>query len=543
MAKRFLIFIFILQWALVSFAQKKDLPKLFVGIVVDQMRAEYLDRFYDQFGENGFKRILNKGFDCRDVHINYIPSVTAAGHASIFSGTTPQYHGIIDDEWYNRQLKRVEYCVADSNEHIVGGENAKVGVSPRNLLVTNLGDELKISTGQKSRVIGLSLKDRAAILSAGHMADGAFWFDQKKGDFVSSTYYMAKLPEWVAGFNQEKHAEKYLKSIWNLLFPENQYPCSLPDDNNYENIVKGKVRPVFPYNLEDLSGKNNPRFRILYMSPFGNSLLTDLAIEAIQKAGLGKGDYPDLLTVSYSSPDAIGHNYGPLSKEMNDTYLRLDRDLARLFEALDQFVGKGNYTLFLTADHGTDEVPRYLMDHKIPAGYFNDDSVTNLAARYLDAGLGPGKWIEASYYGQFYLNRNLIKEKGLELEKVQNQLAGFLREQKGVAKVFTATQLDKQEYTRDIEASMQKGFFYRHCGDVEMVLEPGWTDDLSSASSHCTGYNYDTHIPLLWYGKGIRQGESVAHHDVTDIAPTVSMILHIKLPNASVGNPIQEILK
>ena len=538
--KLFIIFLIALFGSFCTLEAQR--PKLVIGIVVDQMRAEYLYRFYEQYSDNGFKRLMYEGFNYRNVHINYIPTITGPGHASIYAGTSPRFHGIIGNSWYDRSLKKVVYCVIDSTEHLVGSTGNTIGISPRNLLSTNISDELKISTNLKAKVIAISLKDRAAVLPAGHMADGAYWFDLASGNFISSTFYMKKLPDWVVNFNDKKVAFKYLDSTWNLLKPANTYTRSINDDNNYEYILKGKERPVFPYNLKELASKNNPYFEVLNRSPFGNSLLTDFAIETIKKENLGKGDYTDLLAISFSSTDAVGHTYGPLSKEINDTYLRLDMDIARLLDALDQFVGKGNYTIFLTADHGVNEVPQYLIDHKIPAGYLNFDDLVKDATSFLNQQLGENKWIEATRNEQFYLNRTLIREKKLDLAMVQNLLADFFKDRKGIACVYTATQLDQQEFTQNLSFRVQNGFYYKRSGDVKLIMEPGWTDDLDSSSTHGTGYTYDTHVPLLWFGFEIRKGESCMPYNITDIAPTLAMILHTKFPSACIGNPLLEVL-
>jgi len=522
-------------------AQQLKQPRLVVGIVVDQMRAEYLYRFYNQFGENGFKRLMSQGFNCRNVHINYIPSETGPGHSSIYSGTSPKFHGMVGNYWYDRSLKHDIYCVDDTAEHLVGIDSSKMGVSPRNMLASNIGDELKISTNLKSKVIAISLKDRAAALPAGHMADGAYWFDQKSGNFISSSFYMTKLPSWVINFNKHKMADQYLENSWTLLKPAEDYPASIDDDNNYESIPKGKERPVFPYNLKELAQKRTPRFAVLYDSPFGNSLLTDFAIETLKNEDLGKGSNTDLFAISFSSTDAVGHAFGPLSKEVNDTYLRLDKDIARLLDALDQQVGPGNYTLFLTADHGVDEVPKYLTDHKVPAGYLKVGDLEKEASGFLTQKLGEGKWIESTRSGEFYLDRTLIMKKDFDLITVQNLLARFLKDKKGIAQVYTATQLDEQEFTQNMAGKLQNGFYYKRSGDVKLILEPAWTNETGAPSEHGTGYTYDTHIPLIWFGAGIRKGESVIPYNVTDIAPTVSMMLHIKFPNACIGSPIEEV--
>lgn len=535
------ILLIILQ---VTGAQIHSVPKLFVGIVVDQMREDFLFRFYDQYGDDGFKRLMNGGFVCRNVNYNYVPTITAVGHASIYSGTTPKYHGIIGNSWYNRQTKQVEYCVEDPSEKIVGNDTpgTTMGISTRHLISTNLADELKICTNQKAKVISISLKDRAAALSAGHMPDGVFWFDLITGNFVSSTFFMDKLPDWVVKFNHQKNAFKYLDQTWNLLLPEDRYTYSIADDNNYEEIMRGKTRPTFPYNLKEMAPLDTPYFEVLNRSPFGNSILCDLAIDAIQNTELAKDDCTDLLEISFSSTDAVGHTYGPLSKETNDTYLRLDRELARLFNALDQYVGKGNYTLFLTADHGLGEVPKYLIDHKIPAGDLKIGELTARAAAFLNKELGVGLWIETCRNEQFYLNRALIDEKKLKLEDVQNLLANFIRDQEGVFQVFTATQLNEYEFTQGVANKVQNGFYYQRCGDVKFILNPGWCADLTTSATHSAPFSYDTHVPLLFYGAGVPKGVSFINHNITDIAPTVSMMLHIKVPSACTGVPISEML-
>lgn len=525
-------------------AQEIVRQKLFVGIVVDQMREDFLFRFYDQYGSDGFKRLMNDGFMCRNVHFNYVPTITAVGHASIYTGTTPKCHGIIGNSWYNRQTKKVEYCVEDTTVLIIGNDTpgTTMGVSTRHLISTNLADELKICTNQKSKVISISIKDRAAALSAGHMPDGVFWLDLITGNYVSSTFFMDKLPDWVVKFNQQKKAFNYINQTWNLLLPEDQYPYSIADDNDYEVIMGGKTRPTFPYNLKEMAPLNNPYFEVLNRSPFGNSMICDLAIDALQNAGLGRSPCTDLLEISFSSTDAVGHTYGPLSKETNDTYIRLDRELARLFTALDKYIGKGNYTLFLTADHGLGEVPKYLTDHKIPAGDLKMGKLVTEASKFLTEELGNENWVETVRNEQFYLNRTLIKEKKLKLADVQNLLANFLRDQEGVFQVFTATQLNEYEFTQSVANKVQNGFYYQRCGDVKFILNPGWYADLTTSATHSAPFNYDTHVPLLFYGAGVPKGQSFNYHNITDIAPTVSMMLHIKMPSACTGVPISEML-
>jgi predicted AlkP superfamily pyrophosphatase or phosphodiesterase len=538
MKKKILIIVLSVLCFTSLFSQQRKSPKLVVGIIVDQMREEYLYRFYNQYGENGFKRLMREGFYCRNIHFNYTPTVTGSGHASVYAGSTPAYHGIVSNDWYDRKLKRTVYCCEDTTVQLLGTSSTGKGMSPHRLLSTNLPDELKISTMEKAKVIGISLKDRAAILPAGHMANAAYWFDTNNGNFITSTYYMKKLPEWVERFNNEKHSAKYLEKTWNLLKPIESYPFSLPDDNNYEGKFKGKDKPVFPYNLKELSAQNPPLYSILYNSALGNSILTDFVLETIAQENIGKGEVTDLLAISYSSPDAIGHKFGPLSKEVNDNYLRLDEDIARLLETLDQKVGKGEYIVFLTADHGVSESPKYLIDHGIPAGYLLADSLQKSMSMFLDKKYGQDKWLEHFDGSNVYLNRTLIGSKGISLADMQYELADFLRNFDGIAQVYTATQLERQSFTQHFPQLLQNGFYYKRSGDVMIITEPGWTDEPGIAATHGSGYSYDTHVPFIISGPGIAKGESFETYTITDIVPTLAMLLKIKLPSACMGKPI-----
>ena len=517
-------------------------PKLMVGIMVDQMRPDYLTRFYDQFGNDGFKRLLREGFQCRNTHYNYIPTVTGPGHSSVYTGTTPRYHGIVGNSWYDRRLRHDVYCTDDTTVQLVGTTTKSMGVSARNQLSTTLGDELKMTYGGRSRVLALSMKDRAAALPAGHMADGAYWFDTNTGNFISSTYYVPQLPAWVQAFNAQKKADAYRQQTWAPLRGPEAYLNSLPDSNRYERIFKGKTAATFPYDMAVLSPLNSAAYESIYTSPFGNSLLTDLTMAALEHTDLGRDDVPDLLAISYSSPDAVGHTFGPLSKEENDLYLRLDLEIARLLQALDKTVGKGNYTVFLTADHGASEVTRYLADHQLPVSTFDRGAVYQAAGAYLTEQLGTGQWLEVERNNTYHLNRPLLAQRKLELSRVQNLLADFLREQPGIAQVNTTTQLLNGGYTTGLEAMLRAGLYYPRFGDVRYELLPGYTGDLGVGASHGTGYAYDTHVPLLWWGAGISAGTSYHYQTITDIAPTAAMLLDSKLPSACTGQPIVEVL-
>ena len=525
-----------------ALAQNRPTPKLLVGIMVDQMRPDYLTRFGPAFGPDGFNRLRREGLDCRNTHYNYIPTVTGPGHSSVYTGTTPRYHGIVGNSWYDRRLRRDVYCTEDTTVQLVGGTSKGLGVSARNQLSTTVGDELKMTYGGRSQVLALSLKDRASALPAGHMADGAYWFDTGTGNFISSTYYVPALPAWVSEFNAQKKPDYYRQQTWAPLKSASAYLNSLPDSNRYERAFKGKTAATFPYDLAKLAPLNPPAYEAVYSSPFGNNLLTDFVLAALQGTDLGRDEVPDLLAISYSSPDAVGHAFGPLSKEENDLYLRLDQEIARLLQGLDKTVGKGNYTVFLTADHGASEVTSYLADHQLPVGAYSQNALNQAAATYLSAQLGPGAWLDTERNNMFYLNRPLIAQRKLELARVQQLLADFLRDQPGIAQVNTTTQLLNASYTTYLEAKLQNGFYYPRFGDVRFELLPGWTGEIGPGASHGTGYAYDSHVPLLWFGMGIAPGVSYAPHPITDIAPTAALLLNSKLPSACTGQPIVEVL-
>jgi predicted AlkP superfamily pyrophosphatase or phosphodiesterase len=527
-----------------SFSQRVpplERPKLIVGIVVDQMRQDYLFKYYEKFGEGGFKRLMHDGFMNKNAHFNYIPTYTGPGHASVYTGTTPEVHGIIGNNWYSRKQKRVTYCSEDNNVTGVGSTTNAGKMSPRNMLATSIADELRLSTNNRGKVIGVAIKDRGAILPAGHTANGAYWYDYDTGKFITSTFYRTELPEWVQTFNQQNLPNLYLENTWATLFPIETYLESGADVSPYEMVLKGKEASDFPYHLASLRTSNG-QYKLLPNTPWGNTLTIDIAKAAILGEELGKDEHTDLLAVSFSSTDIIGHNFGLQSIELADTYARLDRDLESFLNFLDKEVGKGEYLVFLTSDHAAVEVPQFLIDSKIPAGYFKFHDAVKETGKHLRKVFGRGKWIEGAINDQIYLNKELVFKKKRDLEKVQRETANFISQLEGVAAAYTATDMIRHEYRDDTKGRLQRGFSANRSGDVLIVLEPAWMDENPAATSHGSGYNYDTHIPLLWYGWNIPSGQSTKYESITNIAPTLSMMLNITLPNGSTGRPIEDLL-
>jgi predicted AlkP superfamily pyrophosphatase or phosphodiesterase len=521
--------------------RRPEKPKLVVGVIIDQMRPEYLQRFAEGFGEGGFKRLMREGFANHNTHYNYIPTFTGPGHASIFSGATPAIHGIVGNDWYSRELRRPLYCVADTSVQVVGSSTG-LAASPHLLLVTNLADELKLATNRRARVVGVSLKERSAVLPAGHIPDGAYWYDGASGNFISSTYYMQQLPDWASAFNRRGLPGQYLDSTWTLLYPETFYRNSGPDDVPYEWVFKGKSSPTFPYPLAELRQANG-NFRLLYFVPWGNTIVTDLALAAMQGEGLGQGETTDMLTISYSTPDIIGHDFGLRSRELHDMYLRLDREIARLLEALDASLGRGNYLFFLTSDHAAADVPDFMQQQRIPAGYYPDKSLAKaldaeLQQRFSQAGL-----VERLMNEQVYLNHRLLREAGLNRAEVQQATIDFLNQQPYIVDAYSADQFRQQGFSHGQQLLLQMGYYRPRSGDVLFLLNPAWMKELDpSITTHGSGYTYDTHVPLLWYGWQIPQGASYKRRAITDIAPTISHLLGIGLPSGATGEPIEELL-
>ena len=515
-------------------------PKLVVGVVVDQMRFDYLNRFKNKYSANGFLRLINQGYSCNNHHFNFIPTYTAPGHASVFTGTTPSVHGIIGNSWYDKASNSTVYCTTDKAYTPVGAA-AKYGqVSPRNMKVTTLADQNRLFTQMNGKTIGVSIKDRGAVFPSGHTANGAYWFEGlNEGKWMTSSYYMDTLPQWVQDFNTPSNIASYLKP-WNTLYDISLYDESGSDLSDYEQGFNGKSTPEFPYDLKALM-ELNQGYDIIKSTPFGNTMITDFALSAIEAESLGVDDYTDFLTVSYSSTDYIGHNFGINSVELQDTYLRLDLELERLLNYLDTKVGAGNYTLFLTSDHGAVEVPSFLTDVHIPSGYVPENSFaslyTNIKKKY-----GVSDLIMKISNNQVFLNHQRITALKVSLEDVQKFVVNEIISYPHIKKAYTATTMQTHYFKEGVEKMLQNGYHQKLSGDVLFTLEPGVISYGPKGTTHGSGYNYDTHVPLLFYGNRIQPGKTYERTSVTDIAPTISALLGIALPNGATGTVIEEVI-
>lgn len=535
------IFNFILIF-LISFSIKaqSSKPKLVVGIVVDQMRYEYLNRFESHYSEKGFKRMMNEGFNAKNTHFSYVPTYTAPGHATVFTGTTPANHGIISNNWYDKEINKVVYCVADEDMTSIGVDGEDGKMSPHRMLTTTLTDQNRLHTQFRGKTVGISLKDRGAILPAGHTANQAYWFSGgNNGKFISSSFYMEKLPKWVKDFN--KTTDKYLK-IWSTLKPIETYIESGSDLNTYEKGFTGKTNATFPYDLKSLASQNDG-YDLLKDTPMGNDMLTDFAIQTIINENLGQDNDTDFLTLSYSSTDYIGHNFGVNSKEIQDTYIRLDQNIGEIIDFLDEKIGKNMYTLFLTSDHGAVHVPSFLQDQKIPAGYFDNKQLRRSIKEFVENKFGNAMLIEGYSGNEIFFDYELLAKEDVEADELQEALYYHLIQYKQIDRVFTRDMIEGGDATSAFSHTLKNGFHPKRSGDVLYVLEPSVISYSKTGSTHGSYLSYDTQAPLLFYGHGINNKKSYERYEVRDIAPTLSALLGIAQPNGTTGKIIAEAIE
>lgn len=510
-------------------------PKFVVGIVIDQMRWDYLYRYQKRYTDGGFKRLLNEGFSCENTVIPYVPSVTAIGHTCIYTGSVPSIHGIAGNNFVKNGEK--VYCTDDDTVKPVGSNSEAGLMSPRNLWATTIGDEMKIASNGRAKVVGVALKDRASILPAGHNPDGAFWFDDKSGNFITSTYYMNQLPKWVEVFNSKKLPELYMSEKWNTLYPKDTYTESTSDENGYENGIKKGVKATLPLNLPELYKKYG--YNIIRNTPFGNSLTFDMAKAAIDGEQLGADDETDLLAVSCSSTDYIGHQVGTHAVETEDTYLRLDKAIADFLSYLDAKVGKGNYLVFLSADHGAMNNVRFLQDRRIPAGNWDDDT----AAKKLNEVLAKefpntGDLVKTVMNYQVFFNREVIKNQHLDFAKIKQTVVDFLKEDSCVMYACDMEKTMTESIPEEVKYRIVNGYNRERSGDIQIVLKPNFYTHGMKGTDHGAWNLYDTHIPLVFMGWGIKHGATTKRTFMTDIAPTIGALIHVQAPNGCVGQPI-----
>ncbi|MFT4679487.1 MAG: putative AlkP superfamily pyrophosphatase or phosphodiesterase [Litorivivens sp.] len=518
-------------------------PKLVVGIVIDQMRYDYLTRYYDDFCEGGFKRLMGEGFMSHDHHFSYAPTFTGPGHASIYTGTSPAVHGIIANDWYDRKLGKVMYCASDSTSIPVGTEQAAAKMSAYRMLSSTLCEELELATQGESKTIGIALKDRSSLLPVGSGGDAAYWYmGGTEGNWISCEDYMSELPSWVQKFNGEGHSAELLKQDWELLLDPKEYNESHADNNPYEGKMVGKVSPTFPYDLEALAPANG-NFSILKGVPHGNTITIEFAKAAIEAEQMGADDITDLLALSFSATDYVGHRFGVDAMETQDIYLRLDREIEAFLNYLDEKIGLENVSLFVTGDHGSPHVPSYLEHQKMNGGYWQPGNMVEDVKAMLNTRYGQGEWVLNYSNDQFFLNHDLIWDSKIDIADMQSDIAAYCLKIEGVHTTITASSLMMSEFNNGIHHVIQSGYMAKRSGDVMVVTNPGWITYGRTGTTHGSPFAYDTHVPLILFGNGIAPADHYKRTYIKDIAPTVAAIMGIQMPNGSTGRVIHQAIE
>jgi len=521
-----------------KFAPKQ--PKLIVNIVVEQMRYDLLQRYWSKFSKGGFQKLINEGTLCKNAYYNYLITESAPGYATIVAGTTPSNHGIVSDYWYQRLKGEKLFCVDDNSLTNTLPHFDNHNYSPHLLIGSTLGDELRMSNYKQSKVIGVSLKSYAAVLSSGHLANEAYWFDDKTAYWTSSAFYVDSLYDWVNEFNEKKIIDLYLSQEWNTLLPLNKYKESLADNNSYEDGFKNGNK-TFPYNLQELSDLYGKK--IIKYTPYGNTYTKDFAIAAIVNEKLGKGDYPDMINIGFSTTAFVNELFGIRSVELEDIYLRLDKDIAHLLNFLDDFIGKEKVLIVLTSDRGASDNQKFYEEIGMPTGKFNSDKSISVLESYLKAVYGRANWVKAYYNRQIYLNQLLIEASKIPIDEVQLKAAQFLNQFKGIANATTASILQTTNFTDGVHKKFQNSYNLERSGDVIINLEPGWIEVNNHKENvayfkQSSPYRYDIHVPLIWYGWKINSKEIIKPVHISDIAPTISNLLNISYPTGATGEPI-----
>ena len=543
--RSFLLFTFYF-FTIAAFAQASPQgpvgkPKLVVGLVIDQMRWDYMYRYNSLYGQGGFKRLLKQGFSAENAMIPYVPTYTAVGHTCIYTGSVPAISGIVGNNWFDKATGKGVYCTDDSTVSTVGNNGVAGKMSPDNLWVTTVTDELRLSNNFKSKVIGIALKDRGAILPAGHSANAAYWYDDQAGKWITSTYYMQNLPDWVNQFNAGDLPAKYMSSDWNTLYPISKYDLSSADDEPYETAIKGEKGVIFPHFLSKISKQD--LYASFKTTPFANTYTFDFAKAAVEKEAMGKGSVTDFLAVSISSTDYIGHSFGPNSVEIEDTYLRLDKDIADFLAYLDKTIGAGNYLFFLTADHGVAHIPAFLNEHKLPGGTFSENTIARDINAAVDSAFGIPKVVKTVMNYQVYLNDAAISAAGKDKEAIEKLVIKKLKQQPYIITAFALEEIAETALPQPQRDMMINGYNPKRSGDIQFTFKPGYFDGGNKGTTHGLWNPYDAHIPCVFFGWGVKPGKTNRETYMTDITPTIAALLHIQMPNGCVGKVITEVVK
>ncbi len=543
MQRKYFLLSFLLLFVSFSLTAQGNKPKLVVGLVIDQMRWDYLYRYSNMYGTNGFKRLLKEGFSAENTSIPYAPTVTAAGHTCIYTGSVPAIHGVVANDWVERETGTSMYCATDTSVRPVGSASLWEGqMSPRNMLSNTIGDELRLATNFRSKVIGISLKDRGGIFPAGHSANAAYWFDDKTGKWITSTYYTNELPAWVQRYNDKRIPDSMMMKDWNLLYDKSKYIQSTSDDKIYERLLESDKSRVFPHKYQSVIGSKS--YNAFRACPYGNTYTLDFAKEIMQNERMGQGSETDMLCISLSSPDYIGHRFGTNSMEVEDTYLRLDKDIADFLNYLDKTLGKNNYLLFLSADHGAGQTAGFLKENKyINTGSLSSDAMRKNMNRFGQQKFGDSLLVKRIVDFQVYLNTKRIDSLGLNVKEIKKEFIDYLKRQNEVLNAFDEEELATTILPAVVKEKFMNSYYFRRSGDIQYFYKPQYIEGGADGTEHGAWYPYDSHIPCVFYGWGVKPGKTNRETYMTDIAPTIAAMLQIQMPSGCVGKVITELIK
>lgn len=533
-----LLFIFNLNLFAQQAAPETGKPKLVLIFNVEQMRSDYLVRYADKFDKNGFLRLLERGAVCTNASMNLHVQKCTTGTPTLFTGCYPDKHGIINESWLDR-LKEKEVSATADNTCITVGSDSKEGQrSARMLLSPTLGDGIKLYSNGKSRVFSVSLNDYSAIFSGGHAADGAYWLDNQTGNMISSSYYVSQFPGWAFDFNSKHYMESYLERGWSTLIPLNSYSASFDDVNSFEKGYFDKLNS-FPYDLRKLVSEEGS-YKVMKTTPFGNRMLREFSISLINQEQLGRDEFPDLLTVNFSSMDYMNSAFGPTSVEMEDVYLRMDQDIAAILDFVDKNIGLNNVLVVLSSSCSASYPVDVLQKYNMPVGYVSPESMVALLKSYLNITYGQGEWVELVMDQQLYFNRKLIEKQKLNLSEFLSRAASFINQFEGIKIAVPSTGFEQGDYSTSLLTTISKSYNQKRSGDVLFMLEDGWQPQFKFRQIN---YTDNTHIPMVWMGAGIKSGRMREPVDAVDMVPTIFDLLDYDIPAHCEGRVISEIIR
>jgi hypothetical protein len=518
-------------------------PKLIVGITVSGMQYDYLSVYWDKFGDGGFRKMATNGANCKNARYSYLITEPSVGFASIATGARPSEHGVVSDFWYQRLTNTVVGSLDDPEQTSIGGSYGTGPYSPRALHSRTLSDEMRVKSRFKSRSIGISMDPQAAIMMSGHTASGAYWLDPVRASWITSSFYMDSLPGWVKEFNTKNYRDLYLDRTWETLRPISEYEESMLDNNPYETGIKGQI--TFPYDLQRITNTGNAvkDYSMLRTIPWGNTYTKDMAIAAIVNEELGQRDATDIIHIGFNATKFLAERYSTWSVETQDTYLRLDQDLAHLLTFLDEQIGMENVLVYLTAENAMAVDPRYLSESRIPSGFFNYRTSVSLLKSYLNAIYGRGEWVTFYYAQQIYLNHQLIEDSNLSLKEVQDRVARFMIQMGGVSNAVQSYVLQQNHFTEGVLHRIQNSYYQKRSGDVILYLTPGWVEHSNVGGGGYTEFKYGPHVPLIFYGWKINRVSIPYRVSPTDVATSVAYFLEISMPDNATGRVIPDLVK